>query len=117
MNAKTFFSERDFVNMKSDFEGNKIVSITDTPYCRFLNVNGNKYKIFISFTENQYFGYHPTVWVDYNFADSRPDFGRNIGGGNYGDVKFTTYTEFCETLNKAMEWFPDFEIEAQMSMF
>lgn len=113
MNATTFFSEKDFNNLKKDIKSKRIIGLLDTPYGKKIKIKGNTYELKIATGYYSGGGYHTTVWIDYHYS-------HNIGGGNYPPVVMTSWEEFKKAINKLLERFPDYtedEEVQQISLF
>ena len=101
MNATTFFSEKDFNNLKKDIKNHRINDLLDTPYGKKIKIKRNTYELKITTGYYRNGRYHITGWIDYHYA-------HNIGGGNCLPVVMESWEEFKKAINKVLERFPDY---------
>ena len=120
MNAKTFFTEDMFNQLKKDIAKHKVIRGLETPYRKKINTNGNHYELSIS--TGHYIGtneYFISGWVDHAYTDKTGY--RNIGGGNYLTVNLDNWQAFKVGINKTLSRFPDYTEEEfeneQLSLF
>lgn len=111
-----FFTEEQFNEIKQRIAKEEIFGITDTPFKKEVRINGNTYKLEVHASVNYEGKYYVSGLHDYNFKSTYLTDGRDVGGGTY-TPDMTDYQAFKDGLNKLLKKFPDYEEEAQLSLW
>lgn len=108
MNARSFFSEQDFAELKSAWTEKRETGLFD--HEKTVKVNGNTY------TLNPYVGqyviedrsFFASGMIQYNYMGKSGQ--RQLGGGTYLRVILDgDFEDFLEGINYTLERFPDFK--------
>ncbi len=115
MNATTFFTEQQFIQLRELVAKEEIISIFTTPFRSKHKINGNTYELSIStgrYVSNN--EYHITIFEDHN---CQSQYGRNIGGGNYIVANLNSWNDFKNSINSALKKFPDYSEDEKPEQF
>jgi len=108
MNARSFFTEQDFDEMKSAWTEKRETGLFD--HQRKVKANGNTYELLIYTMFNAWGTYIACGHIYYNYACKELSDGRSIGGGTYLRVILDgDYEDFLDGINYTLEGLPDYK--------
>ena len=110
MNARSFFTEQDFAELKSAWVEKRKTGLFD--HEKTVKVNGNTYTL-SAYVGQYVFGdrnFFASGMIQYNYACKDLSDGRSIGGGTYLRVILDgDYEDFLDGINYTLERFPDYK--------
>lgn len=109
MNARSFFTEQDFNELKSAWTEKRETGLFD--HVKTVKENGNTYELTLWILCDAWGTFRAAGDIYYNYACKELSDGRSIGGGTYLRVILDgDYEDFLDGINYTLEKFPDFKM-------
>ena len=112
MNATDFISNAEYENICELYNNQEKIE-----YHKDVKRKNGKYELTIHHFWLDGKEYRASLWVDYNYKDSRGEgYGNCIGGGS-GEFIPNDWEQFKAKLNERLKRFPDYDDTEQFSLF